>query len=120
MNGKSKKSLVLQEDLLLLFVLKKMLESIGYQCEAIDNIDLLNGEDKTHFDLVITDVLFKGHAPLELISQIKDSLSFGKIYIVSDMELSKLRKSISNIQPIDGFYETPIDLDKFKNNLLEQ
>jgi DNA-binding NtrC family response regulator len=115
----NKTALIFQEEIILQNILKKMLASIGYSCLAFSSHESMENIPSKIYDVVITDVLFEGISSLEYLSTLKGNIKFKRIFVVSDMQMKDLKKNISAILQVDGFYEPPFDIDKLKENILK-
>ena len=107
-----RKVLVIQEDLIILKILDRLVQLNNFECKAIRSLDSLNIEDQqTNFDFIITDILFEGIAPLEFVAQVQEIIPHKNLLIVTNMGQDKIKKEIFALSGITGFYAVPIDLD---------
>ena len=84
----------------------------GYSCKAIPSLEELNIEDQeTLFDLIISDILFEGIAPLDFVFQIREILQTRSLIIVTNMGQQKVRQQILSSKDVKGFFAIPFDLD---------
>lgn len=110
-----RKVLVIQEDIIILKILERLVELNDYECKAIRSLDALNIEDQqTNFDFIITDILFEGIAPLQFVAQVQEVLMHKNLLIVTNMGQDKIKKEIFALRGITGFYAVPIDLDEIE------
>jgi len=110
-----RKVLVIQEDIIILKILERLVELNNYECKAIRSLDALNIEDQqTNFDFIITDILFEGIAPLEFVAQVQEVLLHKNLLIVTNMGQDKIKKEIFALRGVTGFYAVPIDLDEIE------
>lgn len=110
-----RKVLVIQEDIIILKILERLVLVNDFQCKAIRSLDSLSIEDQqTNFDFIISDILFEGIAPLEFVAQVKEVIPHKNILIVTNMGQDKIKQEIFALSGIDGFYAVPIDLDEIE------
>ncbi len=110
-----KKVLVIQEDIIIKKILERLVGVNNYTARAIKSLDELNIEDQqTNFDLIITDILFEGIAPLEFVAQVQEIIPHKELLIVTNMGQDKIKKEIYALQGISGFFSVPIDLDEIE------
>lgn len=110
-----RKVLVIQEDIIILRILERLVRLNNFECKAIRSLDDLNIEDQaTNFDFIITDILFEGIAPLEFVAQVQEILLHKNLLIVTNMGQDKIKKEIFALRGITGFYAVPIDLDEIE------
>lgn len=111
----SKEVLVIQEDLIILKILERMVSSNGFECRSVRSLEELNIEDQqSNFKFIITDILFEGIAPLEFVNQVKEVILHENLLIVTNMGQDKIKKEIFALQGISGFYGVPLDLDEIE------
>lgn len=111
-----RKVLVIQEDIIILKILERLVRLNNYACKAIRSLDELNIEDQeTNFDFIITDILFEGIAPLEFVAQVQEVLLHKNLLIVTNMGQDKIKQEIFALRGITGFYAVPIDLDEIES-----
>ena len=107
-----RKVLVIQEDIIILKILERLVQLNNFECKAIRSLDALNIEDQqTNFDFIITDILFEGIAPLEFVAQVQEVLLHKNLLIVTNMGQDKIKQEIFALRGVTGFYAVPIDLD---------
>ncbi len=110
-----KKVLVIQEDIIILKILERLVRLNNYNCKAIRSLDALEIEDQqTNFDFIITDILFEGIAPLEFVAQVQEVIPHKSLLIVTNMGQDKIKQEIFALSGIAGFYAVPIDLDEIE------
>ncbi|GAA4325069.1 hypothetical protein GCM10023115_41050 [Pontixanthobacter gangjinensis] len=110
-----RKVLVIQEDIIILKILERLVKLNNFECRAIRSLDALNIEDQqTNYDFIITDILFEGIAPLEFVAQIQEILLHKNLLIVTNMGQDKIKQEIFALRDITGFYAVPIDLDEIE------
>lgn len=110
-----RKVLVIQEDIIILKILERLVKLNNFECKAIRSLDALNIEDQqTNFDFIITDILFEGIAPLQFVAQIQEVLLHKNLLIVTNMGQDKIKQEIFALKGITGFYAVPIDLDEIE------
>ena len=110
-----RKVLVIQEDIIILKILERLVKLNNFECKAIRSLDALNIEDQqTNFDFIITDILFEGIAPLEFVAQVQEVLLHKNLLIVTNMGQDKIKQEIFALRGVTGFYAVPIDLDEIE------
>ena len=110
-----RKVLVIQEDIIILKILERLVKLNNFECKAIRSLDDLSIEDQqTNFDFIITDILFEGIAPLEFVAQVQEVLLHKNLLIVTNMGQDKIKQEIFALRGITGFYAVPIDLDEIE------
>lgn len=110
-----RKVLVIQEDMIILKILERLVRLNNFECKAIRSLDDLSIEDQqTNFDFIITDILFEGIAPLEFVAQVQEVLLHKNLLIVTNMGQDKVKQEIFALRGITGFYAVPIDLDEIE------
>ena len=110
-----RKVLVIQEDIIILKILERLVSLNNFECKAIRSLDELGIEDQqTDFDFIITDILFEGIAPLEFVAQVQEILLHKNLLIVTNMGQDKIKQEIFALRGITGFYAVPIDLDEIE------
>lgn len=106
---------MIQEDIVILRILERLVRLNNFECKAIRSLDALNIEDQqTNFDFIITDILFEGIAPLEFVAQVQEILLHKNLLIVTNMGQDKIKKEIFALRGVTGFYAVPIDLDEIE------
>lgn len=107
--------MVIQEDIIILKILERLVRLNDYDCKAIRSLDELNIDDQqTNFEFIITDILFEGIAPLEFVAQVQEILLHRNLIIVTNMGQDKIKQEIFALRGITGFYAVPIDLDEIE------
>tara|TARA_R100000935_G_scaffold40100_1_gene61627 strand:- start:762 stop:1109 length:348 start_codon:yes stop_codon:yes gene_type:complete len=107
-----RKALVIQEDLIILMILERLVILNQYDCRAIRSINDLNIEDQSeNFDIIISDILFDGIAPLDFVFQIQEIILHKSLIIVTNMGQNKIEKEILASQNVSGFFPIPLDMD---------
>jgi len=107
--------LVIQEDIIILKILERMVSLNDYACKAIRSLESLTIEDQqTNFDFIITDILFDGIAPLQFVAQVQEVIPHKNLLIVTNMGQDKIKQEIFALRGITGFYAVPIDLDEIE------
>ncbi len=110
-----KKVLVIQEDIIIRKILERMVKVNDFDCRTIQSLDDLNIEDQTvNFDLIITDILFEGIAPLEFVAQVKEIILHKNFMVVTNMGQDKIKKEIFDLKGVSGFFAVPLDLDEIQ------
>ena len=113
-----KKVLVIQEDLIILKILERLVSLNNYECKAIPSLSDLSIEDQeSNFNFIITDILFEGIAPLQFVAQVQEILTHENLLIVTSMGQDKIKQEIFALTGISGFYAVPIDLDEIDATL---
>lgn len=111
-----KKALVIQEDFVLLKILERLMNMHSYDCRAIQTLSDLNIEDQSNdFDIIISEILFNGIAPLDFVSQIQEIILHKSLIIVTNMGQANIRKEVLSSKKVDGFFAVPFDLDHIQN-----
>ncbi|MDT0651816.1 response regulator [Autumnicola edwardsiae] len=112
---KPKQALVIQEDIIILKILERLATSNFFRCKAISSLGHLDIEDQnTNFDVIISDILFDGIAPLEFVSQVQEIILHQHLLIVSNMGQDKIKEETMALEGIAGFFEIPFDLDEIE------
>ena len=107
--------MVIQEDIIILKILERLVKLNNFECKAIRSLDNLSIEDQqTNFDFIITDILFEGIAPLEFVAQVQEILMHKNLLVVTSMGQDKTKQEIFALEGITGFYAVPIDLDEIE------
>lgn len=113
-----KKALLIQEDIIILKILEKLLQSKAFSCRALSSLSQLNIEDQTvDFDIIITDILFDGIGPMDFITQVQEIILHKSLLVVTSMGQKKVKKEILSLNGISGFFSVPLDLDTIESNL---
>ncbi len=111
-----RKVLVIQEDIIILKILERLVKLNNYECKAIKSLDALTIEDQqTNYEFIITDILFEGIAPLQFVAQIQEVLHHNNLLIVTNMGQDKIKQEIFAMRGVTGFYAVPIDLDEIES-----
>ena len=112
------KVLVVQEDLTLRKVIKNMFIQKGYEVWDIPSLNYLDtGELEHHFKIVVSDILFQGVSPLEFVVQIEEVLHFEKIFIVTSLGQEKIKRNVSRLRSVHGYFDFPIDLTQLETKV---
>jgi len=108
-------ALIIQEDIVILKILERMVSLNDYKCKAIRSLDALTIEDQqSNFDFIISDILFDGIAPLQFVAQVQEVIPHKNLLIVTNMGQDKIKKEIFALRGVTGFYAVPIDLDEIE------
>ncbi len=87
-----------------------------YRCKAIRSLEELNIEDQQeNFDVIISDILFDGIAPLDFVFQIQEIIMHRSLVIVTSMGQQKVRKEILSSGNVSGFFAIPFDMQHIQN-----
>lgn len=87
----------------------------SYDCKAIRTISDLSIDDQTQdFDVIISEILFDGIAPLDFVYQIHEIILHKSLIIVTNMGQKSVKNEILNTQKVEGFFAVPFDLDRFQ------
>lgn len=114
----AKSALIIQQDLILLKVLERMILSRQYHCKAIRALDELNIEDQDRdFDLIISDILFDGIAPLDYVFQLKEIIRHKSLLIITSMGQKKVRQDILKMGHVSGFLSVPFNFAQVEQML---
>jgi two-component system, OmpR family, lantibiotic biosynthesis response regulator NisR/SpaR len=115
----AKTALIIQQDLILLKVLERMILSRHYRCKAIRALDELDIEDQNeNYDIIISDILFDGIAPLDYVHQIKEIIHHKSLLIITSMGQKKVKQEILNMGHVSGFFAVPFNFEKVEQILL--
>lgn len=107
-----RKALVIQEDIIILKILERLVILNQYECRAIRSINDLEIEDQSeNFDIIISDILFEGIAPLDFVFQIQEIILHKSLIIVTNMGQYKIEKDILASKNVSGFFAIPLDMD---------
>ena len=110
--------LLIQEDIIILKILESLVLSKGFSCKAITSLTGLDIEDQNiNFDFIISDILFEGIAPLDYVGQVQEIISHKNLLIVTSMGQENVRKEITTLNGIKGFFSVPFDLDHIEEIL---
>lgn len=114
----AKTALIIQQDLILLQVLERMTLTHQYRCKAIRALDQLDIEDQNqNFDIIISDILFDGIAPLDYVHQLKEIIRHKSLLIITSMGQKKVREEILSMGHVSGFFAVPFNFDKVEQML---
>lgn len=114
----AKSALIIQQDLILLKVLERMILSKQYQCKAIRALDELDMEDQTrNFDLIISDILFDGIAPLDFVYQLKEIISHKSLLIITSMGQKEIRQQVLTMGHVTDFLSVPFNFQEVEEIL---
>ncbi|MCM4157555.1 response regulator [Gramella sp. AN32] len=110
-----KKVLVIQEDIIILKILEKLVAKNQFECRAIASLERLDIEDQQQdYDFIITDILFEGIAPLEFVAQVQEVIIHKNLLIVTNMGQDKTKQEIFALKGVSGFFAVPLDLDEIE------
>ena len=85
----------------------------NYDCKAIRSLQELNIEDQSsYFDVIISDILFDGIAPLDFVFQIQEIILHDTLIIVTNMGQKRIREEMLLSQKVSGFFAVPFDMDR--------
>jgi len=113
-------ALVIQEDLIMRKILKKLLTSRGYSCVALASLyDLEFSKIEQGLDVVITDILFEGIGPLDFAVQIQEAIPHKNLIIITYMGQERVKKDLMKIEGVKGFYGIPFDLKEIETQLMQ-
>jgi len=111
-----RKALVIQEDIIILKIIERLVILNHYECRAIRSINDLEIEDQSaNFDIIISDILFDGIAPLDFVFQIQEIILHKSLIIVTNMGQNKIEKEMLASQNVTGFFPIPVDMDQIQN-----
>ena len=111
-----KTALIIQQDIIILKILERLLRQHSYECKAIRSLAELNIEDQgKNFDYIISDILFDGIAPLDFVFQIQEIILHKSLIIVTNMGQQKVQKEIMDSNNVNGFFAVPFDMDEIEN-----
>jgi DNA-binding NtrC family response regulator len=114
----AKTALIIQQDLILLKVLERMILTHQYRCKAIRALDELDIEDQTeNFDLIISDILFDGIAPMDYVYQLKEIIQHKSLVIITSMGQKKVRQDILKLGHVTSFFAVPFNFDNVEQML---
>jgi len=110
-----RKALIIQEDIIILKIIERLVILNQYECRAIRSINDLDIEDQSaNFDVIISDILFDGIAPLDFVFQIQEIILHKSLIIVTNMGQNKIEKEILASQNVRGFFPIPLDMDNIE------
>lgn len=102
----------------MLKVLERMILNREYRCKAIRSLNQLDIEDQdVNFDIIISDILFDGIAPLDYVYQIKEIIPHKSLLIITSMGQKKVRQNILEMGNVSGFFAVPFNFDKVEQML---
>lgn len=108
-----KSVLIIQEDVVILKILQRIVQLHSYQCKAIRSLQDLDIEDQmSGFDIILSDILFEGIAPLDFVFQIQEIITHKSLVIVTQMGQQKVREEILASNIVDGFFSVPFNMDE--------
>ncbi len=111
-----KKALIIQEDIIILKIMERLMLLNSYDCKAIRTISDLSIEDQTeNFDIIISEILFDGIAPLDFVFQIQEIILHKSLIIVTNMGQDRIKNEILDTNKVQGFFAVPFDLDRIQN-----
>lgn len=110
-----KKALIIQEDIIILRIMERLMQLNFYDCKAIRTISDLDIEDQAEdFDIIISEILFDGIAPLDFVYQIQEIILHKSLIIVTNMGQERIKKEILETRKVEGFFAVPFDLDRIQ------
>lgn len=110
-----KNALIIQEDLIILKLLERLMRGHGYECRAIRRLEELDIEDQMKgFDIIISDILFDGVAPLDVVFQIQEIIMHKSLIIVTNMGQKRIEEEVLATRRVRGFFAVPLDLDQIE------
>lgn len=85
----------------------------NYDCKAIRSLNDLNIEDQSsNFDVIVSDILFDGIAPLDFVFQIQEIILHDTLIIVTNMGQKRIRQEMLLSEKVSGFFAVPFDMDR--------
>ncbi len=110
-----RRALVIQEDIIILNILQRLMKIHNYDCRGIRTLNELDIEDQeVNFDIIISDILFEGIAPLDYVFQIQEIILHKSLIIVTNMGQKKVQLEIMESNQVDGFFAVPFDMDEIE------
>lgn len=107
-----RKALIIQEDLIILKVIERLMVLNSYECRAVRKLSDLDIEDQsTNFDIIISEILFDGIAHLDFVSEIQEIILHKDLIILTNMGQVKVKKEVLALKKVKGFFAVPFDLD---------
>src|SRR5690606_2746422 len=95
--------------------MERLMQLNSYDCKAIRNVSDLEIEDQTqNFDVIISEILFDGIAPLDFVYQIQEIILHKSLIIVTNMGQERIKNEILNTNKVAGFFAVPFDLDRIQ------
>ena len=114
-----KSVLIIQQDIIILKLLERLLTLHKYDCRAIRSLSELEIEDQArNFDFIISDILFDGIAPLDFVFQVKEIILHKFLLIVTNMGQQKIEQEIMASNNVNGFFAVPFDLDEIEKMIV--
>ncbi len=114
-----KKALIIQEDIILLKIMERLVMLNNFNCRTIQSIEELNIEDQQeNFDLIISDILFNGISPLDFVFQLREVILHKSLIIVTNMGQLKIRQEVMASENVEGFFAIPMDLSLIQKLIL--
>lgn len=94
------------------------MSSHHYECKAIRALDELDIEDQDeNFDLIVSDILFDGIAPLDYVYQLKEIIRHKTLLIITSMGQKKVRQEILDMGHVAAFFAVPFNFDRVEKIL---
>ncbi|MEC3967095.1 response regulator [Flagellimonas halotolerans] len=113
-----KRVLVLQGDLVMRKILERMFHTKGYDCHCLASLAEFKDKDvQSHFHVVVTDLLFRGISPQEYVLKLNGSIKYDKLFVVTMLGQEKIKRSISRLTTIDGYFDYPVDLKEIEDKI---
>lgn len=110
-----RKALVIQEDIIILKILERMMQLNSYDCRAIRTLSELDIDDQTNnFEVIISEILFDGIAPRDFVFQIQEIILHQSLIIITNMGQENIKNDILASPKVKGFFEVPFDLDQIQ------
>jgi CheY-like chemotaxis protein len=114
----TKKILVVDDERLVVFFMKRTLEKIGYNVStASSGEEALELIEKDGFDLIISDIAMSPVSGIELFHRIKDKGIPSRFIVMTGKYLRD--DPIIKDLPMDGFLEKPFIIDKLYKEIEE-
>ena len=105
--------------MVLLNILDRLVRSTGYSARSVRTLSELDIEDQeTGFDVIISDILFDGIAPLDFVFQLKEIILHEMLLIVTNMGQEKVQAELMASNNVGGFFAVPVDMDELKHFLI--
>lgn len=92
--------------------MQRMFQKKGYEC--IGFASLAEFHDKSphsHFQIVVTDLLFRGVSSEEYVLKLKEAVKYEKLFVVTMLGQEKIKRSVLRLTKIDGYFDYPVDLE---------
>lgn len=110
-----RKALVIQEDIIILKILQRMMQLNSYDCRAIRTLSELDIDDQTNdFEVIISEILFDGIAPRDFLFQIQEIILHQSLIIITNMGQENIKNDILASPNVKGFFAIPFDLDQIQ------